>query len=203
MRAVELPVVVLLVGEVAPQTLRSVALRLAGHLTHSGASVAVLEADFHGSGWRVARDKEFGLGPALEDDDGRDPDAVDVETSSHNGSGPGLISVMLRGKTHSDPGVSLASDRFLSLLGRLVEQYDSVLVVGPPTEFQAEVYALAEAADGVVLLVPPWIPRSHAASMTALRSVDGDARLLVSVFGEPEAMPLAPALDKARDAPRR
>jgi capsular polysaccharide biosynthesis protein len=190
--------VVLLLGDLSPQTLRAVALRLAGHLSRTGLHPVVLEADFHGTAWRTGRGDALGLGEVLEGEgEEGEPEAVVVEASSENGSGPSSVLVVPRGTAHGDPAVLFASDRYRSLIGRFVSRDNFVLVVGPPTEFQAEVLALADWADGIVLLVPPWIAHSHAASMTSLRSVDGNTSLLVSVFGEPEALPLGAGFERA------
>jgi capsular polysaccharide biosynthesis protein len=184
--------VVLLVGDLSPQTLRAVALRLAGHLAGTGLHPVVLEADFHGTGWRTERGDEPGLGDVLvEEGEDREPELLLVEASSQNGSGPARIMLVPRGQAHGDPAVLFASDRYRSLIERFVSRDNLVLVVGPPTGFQAEVLALADWSDGVILLVPPWIAHSHAASMTTLRSIGGSTSLLVSVFGEPEDLPLA------------
>jgi hypothetical protein len=187
---------VLLVGDLSPQTLRSVALRLAAHLSRAGFDPVVLEADFHGSGWRPrAGEQPRGLGEVLEDGDS-EPEAVLVETST-NGTGPSAVTIVPRGTAHAEPALLFASDAFRSLLERFASRSQVVLVVGPPTEFQAEVLALADAAGGVVLLVPPWIARSRVASLLTLRNVADETSVLVSVFGEPDAIPLAPPIERA------
>ena len=186
---------VLLLGDVSPQTLRAVALRLAAHVARAGFNPVVLEADFHGSGWRPrAGEQPRGLGEVLEDGHG-EPEAVVVETSA-NGAGPSAVTIVPRGTTHTEPGLLFASEAFRSLLEGFVSRDQVVLVVGPPTEFQGEVLTLADAAGDVVLLVPPWIPHSRVASLTSLRNVADDTRVLVSVFGDPDAIPLAPPIER-------
>jgi hypothetical protein len=187
---------VLLLGDLSPQTLRSVALRLAAHLARMGLDPVVLEADFHGSGWSPgAGEQTRGLAEVLEDGAG-EPDAMVVETST-NGAGPSPVTIVPRGTTHAEPAVLFSSDAFRSLLERYAARDQIILAVGPPTEFQAEVLALADAADGVVLLVPPWIAHARVASLTTLRNVGDETSVLVSVFGEPDAIPLPPRVEKA------
>jgi hypothetical protein len=91
----------------------------------------------------------------------------------------------------SEPALAFASEEYRSLVGRLLTRHDVVLVVGPASEWQAEVLALADNADAVVLLVPAWVAHSRAAALTTLRSVDAEASLLVGVFGDAEDVPLA------------
>ena len=187
---------VLLLGDLSPRTLRSVALRLAAHLARTGLDPVVLEADFHGSGWTPrAGEQSRGLGEVLEDGDG-EPEAMVVETST-NGAGPSVVTIVPRGTTQAEPALLFASDAFSSLLERFASRDHVVLVVGPPTEFQAEVLALADAAGGVVLLVPPWIARSRVASLSTLRNVADETSVLVSVFGEPDAIPLESPVERA------
>jgi succinoglycan biosynthesis transport protein ExoP len=185
---------VLLLGDLSPHTLRSVALRLAGHLARIGLDPVVIEADFHGGGWSPGAEQARGLGEVLEDGDG-EPDAMVVETST-NGAGPSPVTIVPRGTTHAEPAVLFASDAFSSLLEGFAARDHVVLVVGPPTEFQAEVLALADVADGVVLLVPPWITHARAVSLTSLRNVADETSVLVSVFGEPDAIPLPARVER-------
>ena len=57
--------VVLLLGDVSPQALRSVALRLAAHVARTGVHPVVLEADYHGLGWSIEPNGRPGLGELL------------------------------------------------------------------------------------------------------------------------------------------
>jgi capsular polysaccharide biosynthesis protein len=183
--------VVLLLGDLPPQRLRSVALALAAHLARTGAHPALVEADFHGGGWDVARggNRGDGLGDLLER--AEDGGGIAVQTTSLNGDGPGRFTVVPRGERPSEPALAFASEPYRALLDRLRERHELLIVVGPATEWQAEVAALAERADAVVLLVPPWVAHSRAAALTTLHSARTDASLVVSVFGDAEDVPLA------------
>lgn len=183
--------VVLLLGDLPPHRLRSVALALAAHLTRTGARPAVVEADFHGSGWSLAQNggRTEGLGNLLNgaDDDG----GVAFNTASHNGDGTGRFTIVPRGEQLSDPALAFASSAYGALVDSLRERHDFVIVVGPAMEWQAEVAALATCADAVLLLLPPWIPHSRAAAITTLRSARSDASIVVSLFGDAEDVTLA------------
>jgi Mrp family chromosome partitioning ATPase len=183
--------VVLLLGDLPPHRLRSVALALAAHLTRTGARPAVVEADFHGSGWSLARngDRTEGLGNLLngaEDDGG-----VAFNTASHDGDGAGRFTIVPRGEQPSDPALAFASSAYGTLVDSLRQRHDFVIVVGPAMEWQAEVAALAACADAVLLLLPPWIPYSRAAAITTVRSARTDASIVVSLFGDAEDVTLA------------
>jgi capsular polysaccharide biosynthesis protein len=182
--------IVLLLGDLPPRRLRSVALGLAAQLARTGLHPAVVEADFHGDPWETARD---GLGDHLEDreHETRELEGIALDTASRNGDSPGRFTVVPRGETPDEPAFAFASDEYRSLLDELASGHDVVIVMGPGTEWQAEVRALADTADAVVLLVPAWVAHSRAAALTTLRSVDADASLLVGVFGDAEDVPLA------------
>jgi Mrp family chromosome partitioning ATPase len=182
--------VVLLLGDLPPHRLRSVALALAAHLTRTGARPAVVEADFHGSGWSLAQngDRTEGLGNLLN----RSEDLPGVAfTASHNGDGTGPFTIVPRGEQLSDPALAFASSAYGALVDSLRKRHDFVIVVGPAMEWQAEVAALATCADAVLLLLPPWIPHSRAAAITTLRSARSDASIVVSLFGDAEDVTLA------------
>jgi len=187
--------VVLLLGDLPPEKLRSIALRLAAHVARTGIRPAVLEADFHGTGWTSEHgDADAGLGPRLEGKNGSaEHGEVDVETSTRNGDGPGAFTVVRRGESPQEPALAFASDEYRKYVADLTKRHELLLVVGPSTEWQAEVFALAENSDAVVLLVPAWVPRSRAAALTTLRSASVDASVLVSVFGDAEDVPLSGA----------
>ena len=114
-----------------------------------------------------------------------------VESHSQNGNGAGTFSVVPRGTAPAEPALAFASKAYAALLEHLAATHDLVLVVGPATEWQADVLALAERSDAVIVLVPAWIPHSRAAAMTTLNSIEHDAAVLVSVFGDPADVPLA------------
>jgi capsular polysaccharide biosynthesis protein/Mrp family chromosome partitioning ATPase len=185
--------VVLLAGDLSPKSLRFVALKLAAHLARTGIRPLVVEADYHGEPWETGSRDRVGLGNALEAKKGRStaPEPIAVETTSQNGDGPGSFAVVPRGKMPPEPALAFASDRYRSVLKRLVAQHEVVLVVGPPSDWQAELLALAESSDGVVLLVPAWVAHSRAAALATLRSVEPESSVVVSVFGDPDEMPLA------------
>jgi hypothetical protein len=183
--------VVLLVGDLPPQTLRSVALELAFHVSRTGIQPVVVEADYHGQGWDGAHDDEEGLGHLMNGGgNGDGPVEMVVSPSSRNGDGPAAFTVVRRGTAPSEPALAFASDGYKRLVSRLASRHDLVLVVGPASDWRAEVLALAEAAHAVVLLVPPWVAHSRAAALTTLQSVSQDSTILVSVFGEAQDVPL-------------
>jgi hypothetical protein len=189
--------VVLLLGDLPPQRLRSVALQLAAHVARTGIHPAVVEADFHGGGWETGGNGDR-AGTRLHDGADGDGEATEiavdeiaVDTSTQNGDGPGRFTVVPRGEMPSEPALAFASEEYRSLVARLLSRHEMVLVVGPASEWQAEVLALADNADAVVLLVPAWVAHSRAAALTTLRSADADASLLVGVFGDAEDVPLA------------
>lgn len=184
--------VVLLVGDVPPQMLRSVALELADHVARTGIQPVVVEADYHGEAWENNGDDTAGLGLLIENgnQDESEPAEALVDPSSRNGDGPAAFIVVRRGVTPREPALAFASDGYRWLVRRLATRHDLVLVVGPAADWQAEVLALAESADAVVLLVPPWVAHSRAASLTTLQSVADDSTILVSVFGEAQDVPL-------------
>jgi hypothetical protein len=184
--------VVLLLGDLPPERLRSVALRLAAHVARTGINPAVVEADFHGGGWETPAAEDAGgtsdvRGPNVAGE----PTEIEVDTSTRNGDAPGRFTVVSRGQIPSEPALAFSSNEYRALVDRLVSRHELVLVVGPATEWQAEVLALAGNADAVVLLVPAWVAHSRAAALTTLRSVDAGASLLVGVFGDAEDVPLA------------
>jgi hypothetical protein len=183
--------VVLLLGDLPPRRLRSLALGLAEHLSRIDADSVVIEADFHGSGWALGEngDGRKGLGNVL--DGAEEGGGVAFDTASRNGDGPGRLTVVPRGRKPTDPALAFASNRFRALLERLRKRHDLVIVVGPAMEWQAEVAALAEHADSVLLLLPPWIPNSRAAALTTLRSARTDTSIVVGLFGDAEDVPLA------------
>ncbi len=184
--------VVLLLGDLPPERLRSVALRLADHVARTGIHPAVVEADFHGGGWETGRPS---AGRATRTrapaNGGGEPTEIAIDTSTRNGDAPGTFTVVPRGKTPSEPALAFASNEYRSQLDELQSRHEVVLLVGPATEWQAEVLALAGNSDAVMLLVPAWVPHSRAAALTTLRSVDSDASVLVGVFGDTEGVPLA------------
>jgi capsular polysaccharide biosynthesis protein/Mrp family chromosome partitioning ATPase len=186
--------VVLLAGDLSPKSLRFVALKLAAHLARTGIRPLVLEADYHGGPWETGSRDRGGLGNLLAAKNWKGgPEPIAVETSSQNGDGPGSFGVLPRGTTPGEPALEFASGRYRSLLKRFVSQHELVLVVGPPSEWQAELLALAECSDGIVLLVPAWVAHSRATALATLRSLDHEASVVVSVFGDAEEMPLATA----------
>ena len=172
--------IVLLLGDLSPQRLRWVALGLAANLAHTGLRPALVEADYYGTGFRTARDRASQTG-----------DGIDVDTATQNGHGPGRFTVYPRGEQPQEPAFAFAGDAYRSFLGELASTHDVVLIVGPATERQAEVRALADNADSVLLLLPAWIPHSRAAALTTLRSIRSDANLVVGIFGDAEDVPLA------------
>ena len=182
--------IVLLLGDLSPQRLRWVALGLAANLAHTGLRPALVEADYYGTGFRTSRD---GLGERLRENEGtsRTADGIEVDTATQNGGGPGRFTVYPRGEQPHEPAFAFAGDAYRSFLGELASTHDVVLIVGPATERQAEVRALADNADSVLLLLPAWIPHSRAAALTTLRSIRSDANLVVGIFGDAEDVPLA------------
>jgi capsular polysaccharide biosynthesis protein len=176
--------IILLLGDLPPERLRSVALRLAAHAARTGIHPAVVEADFHGEAWETAEDGDTPR-------NGARPKPIAVDTSTRNGDAPGTFTVVPRGELHGEPDLEFASERYRALLEDLLSRHELVVVVGPSTDWQAEVQALADQADAVMLLVPVWVAHSRAAAMTTLRSVDNGASLLLGVFGDAEDVPLA------------
>lgn len=183
--------VVLLLGDLPPRRLRSLALALAEHLSRTDTDSVVVEADFHGSGWTLGENGagSKGLGNVLHG--AEEGGGVAFDTASQNGDGPGRFTVVPRGRRPTDPALAFASDRYRTLLERLRKRHDLVIVVGPAMEWQAEVAALAEHADSVLLLLPPWVPTSRAAALTTLRSARTDTSIVVGLFGDAEDVPLA------------
>ena len=116
---------------------------------------------------------------------------IEVDTAAQNGDGPGRFTVYPRGEQPHEPAFAFAGDAYQSFLGELAATHDVVLIIGPATERQAEVRALADNADSVLLLLPAWIPHSRAAALTTLRSIRSDANLVVGIFGDAEDVPLA------------
>jgi Mrp family chromosome partitioning ATPase len=182
--------VVLLLGDLPPRRLRSVALALAAHLSRTGTEPVVVEADFHGGRLTLGQngDGAEGLGNLLE---GAEEDGVAFDLASHNGDEPSRFTVLPRGGRLDDPALAFASDRYRTLLERLRNRHDFVIVVGPAMEWQAEVAALADHADAVLLLLPPWIPNSRAAALTTLRSTGSETSIVVGLFGDAEDVPFA------------
>jgi polysaccharide biosynthesis transport protein len=180
--------VVLLLGDLSPQRLRWVALGLAANLAHTGLRPALVEADYYGTGFRTSRD---GGRSRTTGNASRTADGIEVDTATQNGDGPGRFTVYPRGEQPHEPAFAFAGDAYQSFLGELASAHDVVLIVGPATERQAEVRALADSADSVLLLLPAWIPHSRAAELTTLRSIRSDANLVVGIFGDAEDVPLA------------
>ena len=178
--------IILLLGDLPPERLRSVALRLAAHAARTGIHPAVVEADFHGEAWETSED-----GDGATPRHGARPKPIAVDTSTRNGDAPGTFTVVPRGELHGEPDLEFASERYRAFLEDLLSRHELVVVVGPATDWQAEVQALADQADAVILLVPAWGAHSRAAAMTTLRAVDDGASLLLGVFGDAEDVPLA------------
>jgi Mrp family chromosome partitioning ATPase/capsular polysaccharide biosynthesis protein len=81
-----------------------------------------------------------------------------VPPTSGNGSGApsgqnGLLDVLVSGPMPPDPGEFVASERVKSILVRLHESYDTVVVDSPPVLRVGDALALSADVDGVILVV--------------------------------------------------
>jgi polysaccharide biosynthesis transport protein len=83
--------------------------------------------------------------------------ANSAPSGSGNGSGAaaaphGLLDVLVSGPTPPDPGEFVASERVKSILVRLHESYDTVIIDSPPVLRVGDALALSADADGVILV---------------------------------------------------
>jgi tyrosine-protein kinase len=83
--------------------------------------------------------------------------ATAAPSPSGNGSGAaasphGLLDVLVSGPMPPDPGEFVASERVKSILARLHESFDTVIIDSPPVLRVGDALALSADADGVILV---------------------------------------------------
>jgi len=120
---------------------------LARSLAASGSRVLLLDADLrHPSVHRVlGLEAERGLAQMLA--------TGDVEDAIPFGTSHERLMALPVGERPKDPAELLHSAHMAPLLSRLREEYDYILIDTPPIGLVADALVLAEAADGIVLVL--------------------------------------------------
>jgi capsular exopolysaccharide synthesis family protein len=136
---------ILVSGAVPSQGATTVVVNLALALADAGRRVTIVDADLRGS--RISRAlglEDVGLASVLADGV---PIADVIQPYRNN------VSVITAGLTPPDPGELLASGLMTTVVERLRQQSDFVLLDAPPLLSVADSCALAAVVDGVLLTV--------------------------------------------------
>ena len=78
---------------------------------------------------------------------------IDEITSGIREVGPGNLYVLPSGENHSNPVALLGSNRFARFLSTMREEFDHIILDGPPVLASSESRAVCTITDGVVLVL--------------------------------------------------
>lgn len=97
------------------------------------------------------------------------------------------LSLITAGAVPDDPAEVIGSTRMRTVLARLEESFDVVVLDTPPVLPVADTSILASMADGVLLVVHAGKTHRRAAQLAVQQLQDVDARILGAVLNDPNA----------------
>lgn len=126
-----------------------VAANTAAAMAEAGLRAILVETDLRGGvvAHLATREISHGLVDYLEgDEEAQDLDSLILAVE-------GGFWILPMGRIPRDPGLLLSSPRWRMLLDQLRTQFEVVILDAPPTMFLAELELLAQAADGILLVI--------------------------------------------------
>jgi capsular polysaccharide biosynthesis protein len=176
--------VIAMLGSVEPEVMREVGAELAAQMTATGASVLLVEADFHGAPWVLGRRPPPGLGEALAGGDWREhvmsvPVQVRTSPSARPTPAPRDLALLPAGQPPLDPSAAFSSPAFGDFIDQVTAHYRHVILVGPTSEWQAESILLAERTSASVVILPPGLHMAQVREVA--RSPEADSERLIAM----------------------